>query len=60
MTTLEKLGTVAMGYALLVSLAAVGELPWLSHGAMAAGSVLLLIGDKLESWLWRRFPGIDW
>lgn len=60
MSVLEKLGTIAMGYALLFNTLSYGESPVLSHGVMALGSVLLLTGGEIEDWLHKRFPSIDW
>jgi len=57
-TTLEKLGTIALAYALHVGYID-GE-HWASHAMIFFGSVLLLVGDRMELWLWERFPGVRW
>ena len=61
LSTLEKLGTIAIGYALLCSQADKGYLAIVtSHAMMLLGSFLLLAGNAIEAKLRERFPEIDW
>ena len=61
MTTLEKLGTIAIGYALLCSEVDHGYLAAAtSHAMMLLGSFLLLAGDAIERKLREQFPDVNW
>jgi hypothetical protein len=61
MTVLEKLGTIAIGYALLCSNADEGYLTdVVSHGTMLVGAILLLGGELIERYLREQFPDVDW
>jgi len=59
-TTLEKLGTIALAYALHMGYIDAERWRWASHATMFLGSVLLLVGGEAERWLRERFPGVRW
>ena len=60
MTTLEKLGLIALLYGLALHTWHDVAALLVAHALMLAGGVLLITGSRVTRWLVRRWPGVRW